>query len=116
VVRGQELGARLEHLQRELERAAQERQEFLREQESQHQRWRQCPGAERGREVGLGTKAFCGRYLGLEQRLEAELQAAETSKEEALMELKTRALQLEEELLQVRWGLKLVSAYLPTSL
>jgi hypothetical protein len=40
VVRGQELGARLEHLQRELERAAQERQEFLREQESQHQRWR----------------------------------------------------------------------------
>nr|XP_020018025.1 coiled-coil domain-containing protein 88B isoform X2 [Castor canadensis] len=81
VVRGQELGARLEHLQRELERAAQERQEFLREQESQHQ-----------------------RYLGLEQRLEAELQAAETSKEEALMELKTRALQLEEELLQLRRG------------
>ncbi|XP_017748445.1 PREDICTED: coiled-coil domain-containing protein 88B isoform X2 [Rhinopithecus bieti] len=81
VVRGKELGARLEHLQRELEHAALERQEFLREQESQHQ-----------------------RYQGLEQRLEAELQAAATSKEEALMELKTRALQLEEELFQLRQG------------
>uniref|UniRef100_A0A8C6RN13 Coiled-coil domain-containing protein 88B n=1 Tax=Nannospalax galili TaxID=1026970 RepID=A0A8C6RN13_NANGA len=79
VVRGQELGARLEHLQKELEQTALERQEFLREQESQHQ-----------------------RYRGLEQRLEAELQAAVTSKEEALMELKTRALQLEEELVQLR--------------
>nr|XP_054297151.1 coiled-coil domain-containing protein 88B isoform X1 [Pongo pygmaeus] len=81
VVRGKELGARLEHLQRELEQAALERREFLREQESQHQ-----------------------RYQGLEQRLEAELQAAATSKEEALMELKTRALQLEEELFQLRQG------------
>uniref|UniRef100_A0A2K5PNB5 Coiled-coil domain containing 88B n=1 Tax=Cebus imitator TaxID=2715852 RepID=A0A2K5PNB5_CEBIM len=81
VVRGKELGARLEQLQRELEQAALERQEFLREQESQHQ-----------------------RYQGLEQRLEAELQAAATSKEEALMELKTRALQLEEELFQLRQG------------
>ncbi|XP_052617287.1 coiled-coil domain-containing protein 88B isoform X1 [Peromyscus californicus insignis] len=79
VVRGQELGARLEHLQRELEQAALERQEFLREQESQHQ-----------------------RYQGLEQRLEAELRAASTSKEEALMELKARALKLEEELIQLR--------------
>ncbi|KAL2805807.1 coiled-coil domain-containing protein 88B precursor, partial [Daubentonia madagascariensis] len=81
VVRGKELGARLEHLQHELEQAALERQEFLREQESQNQ-----------------------RYQGLEQRLEAELQAAATSKEEALMELKTRALQLEEELFQLRQG------------
>ncbi|XP_004437611.1 PREDICTED: coiled-coil domain-containing protein 88B [Ceratotherium simum simum] len=81
VVRGQELGARLERLQSELEQAALERQEFLREQEFQHQ-----------------------RYQGLEQRLEAELQAAATSKEEALMELKTRALQLEEELFQLRQG------------
>ncbi|XP_075829426.1 coiled-coil domain-containing protein 88B isoform X2 [Microtus pennsylvanicus] len=79
MVRGQELGARLEHLQRELEKAALERQEFLREQESQHQ-----------------------RYQGLEQRLEAELQAATTSKEEALMELKARSLKLEEELIQLR--------------
>ncbi|XP_036059046.1 coiled-coil domain-containing protein 88B [Onychomys torridus] len=79
VIRGQELGARLEHLQRELEQAALERQEFLREQESQHQ-----------------------RYQGLEQRLEAELRAASTSKEEALMELKARALKLEEELIQLR--------------
>ncbi|XP_008565674.1 PREDICTED: coiled-coil domain-containing protein 88B [Galeopterus variegatus] len=79
VLRGKELGARLEHLQHELERAALERQEFLREQESQHQ-----------------------RYQGLEKRLEAELQAAATSKEEALMELKTRALQLEEELFKLR--------------
>ncbi|XP_055096893.2 coiled-coil domain-containing protein 88B isoform X3 [Symphalangus syndactylus] len=81
VVRGEELGARLEHLQRELEQVALERQEFLREQESQHQ-----------------------RYQDLEQRLEAELQAAATSKEEALMELKTRALKLEEELFQLRQG------------
>lgn len=44
MVRGQELGARLEHLQRELEQAALERQEFLREQESQHQRWAQWLG------------------------------------------------------------------------
>lgn len=38
-MRGQQLGARLEHLERELEQAALERQEFLREQESQQQRW-----------------------------------------------------------------------------
>ncbi|CAO2584482.1 Coiled-coil domain-containing protein 88B [Lemmus lemmus] len=79
MVRGQELGTRLEHLQQELEQAALERQEFLREQESQHQ-----------------------RYQGLEERLEAELRAATTSKEEALMELKARALKLEEELIQLR--------------
>ncbi|XP_066893610.1 coiled-coil domain-containing protein 88B isoform X2 [Kogia breviceps] len=79
--RGQELGARLEHLQSELERAALEHQEFLREQEFQHQ-----------------------RYQGLEQRLEAELQVAATSKEEALLALKKRALQLEEELFQLRQG------------
>ncbi|XP_061262752.1 coiled-coil domain-containing protein 88B [Bos javanicus] len=81
VVRGRELGARLERLQNELERAALERQEFLREQEFQHQ-----------------------RYQGLEQRLEAELQAAATSKEEALMELRKRALQLEDELFKLRQG------------
>ncbi|XP_013976814.2 coiled-coil domain-containing protein 88B isoform X2 [Canis lupus familiaris] len=81
MVRGRELGARLEHLQSELEQAALERQEFLREQEFQHQ-----------------------RYQGLEQRLETELQAAAISKEEALKELKTRALQLEEELVQLRQG------------
>uniref|UniRef100_A0A4X1VCD9 Coiled-coil domain containing 88B n=1 Tax=Sus scrofa TaxID=9823 RepID=A0A4X1VCD9_PIG len=81
MVRGRELGARLERLQSELEQAARERQEFLREQEFQHQ-----------------------RYQGLEQRLEAELQAAATSKEEALMALKKRALQLEEELSQLRQG------------
>ncbi|XP_022447323.1 coiled-coil domain-containing protein 88B isoform X1 [Delphinapterus leucas] len=80
-VRGQELGARLEHLQSELERAALEHQEFLREQEVQHQ-----------------------RYQGLEQRLEAELQVAATSKEEALLALKKRALLLEEELFQLRQG------------
>ncbi|XP_021007470.1 coiled-coil domain-containing protein 88B [Mus caroli] len=79
VVRGQELGDRLEHLQEELQQAALERQKFLQEQENQHQ-----------------------RYQHLEQRLEAELQAASTSKEEALMELKARALQLEEELIQLR--------------
>ncbi|XP_072614414.1 coiled-coil domain-containing protein 88B isoform X3 [Vulpes vulpes] len=77
MVRGRELGARLEHLQSELEQAALERQEFLREQEFQHQ-----------------------RYQGLEQQLETELKAAAISKEEALRELKTRALQLEEELVQ----------------
>ncbi|XP_039716225.1 coiled-coil domain-containing protein 88B isoform X2 [Pteropus medius] len=81
VVRGQELGARLEQLQTELEQAALERQEFLQEQEFQHQ-----------------------RYQSLEKLLEAELQAAATSKEEALMELKKRALQLEEELYQLRQG------------
>ncbi|XP_047375290.1 coiled-coil domain-containing protein 88B [Sciurus carolinensis] len=81
MARGRELGARLEHLQQDLERAALERQEFLQEQENQQQ-----------------------RYRGLEQRLEAELQAAATSKEEALMELKNRALQLEEELFQLRQG------------
>ncbi|XP_037002299.2 coiled-coil domain-containing protein 88B isoform X1 [Artibeus jamaicensis] len=81
VVRGQELGARLERLQNELEQATLERQEFLREQELQHQ-----------------------RYEGLEQRLKTELQAVATSKEEALMELKKRALQLEEELFQLRQG------------
>ncbi|KAM6160513.1 coiled-coil domain-containing protein 88B [Erethizon dorsatum] len=81
MARGQELGYRLEHLQQELEQAAQERQKFLQEQENQQQ-----------------------RYRGLEQRLEAELQAAATSKEEALMELKSRALKLEEELLQLRQG------------
>ncbi|KAG8522669.1 LOW QUALITY PROTEIN: Coiled-coil domain-containing protein 88B [Galemys pyrenaicus] len=81
VQRGQELGARLERLQGELEQAALERQQFLRQQESQQE-----------------------RYQSLEQRLEAELRAAATSKEEALRELKTRALQLEEELLQLRQG------------
>ncbi|XP_058518841.1 coiled-coil domain-containing protein 88B [Ochotona princeps] len=81
VVRGQELGTRLENLQRELSQAALQRQEFLREQENQQQ-----------------------RYQGLEQRLEAELQAAATSKEEALMKLKARALRLEEELFQLRQG------------
>ncbi|VFV34815.1 Hypothetical predicted protein, partial [Lynx pardinus] len=80
-LRGQELGARLEHLQSELEQAGLERQAFLREQEIQQQ-----------------------RYQGLEQRLEAELQAAATSKEEALRELKMRALQLEQELVQLRQG------------
>ena len=64
-----------------------------------------CP---RGREGqartwgGLGAKTSPGRYQGLEQRLEAELQVAATSKEEALMALKKRALQLEQELFQVR--------------
>ncbi|XP_064143935.1 coiled-coil domain-containing protein 88B isoform X2 [Loxodonta africana] len=81
VVRGQELGARLECLQRELEQAALERQEWLREQECQNQ-----------------------RYQGLEQRLEAELQVAAASKEEALLELKARAQHLEEELFQLRQG------------
>lgn len=50
----------------------------------------------------LGANASAGRYQGLEQRLQAELQAAATSKEEALRGLKDRALQLEEELFQVR--------------
>lgn len=49
MVRGRELGARLERLQNELERAALERKEFLREQEFQHQRWSTLQGAERGR-------------------------------------------------------------------
>ncbi|XP_021497978.2 coiled-coil domain-containing protein 88B isoform X1 [Meriones unguiculatus] len=79
VVRGQQLGARLEHLQRELEQAALERQEFFREQESQNQ-----------------------RYQDLEHRMEAELQAAAISKEEALMEIKAKTLKLEEELIQLR--------------
>nr|XP_013006182.1 coiled-coil domain-containing protein 88B isoform X1 [Cavia porcellus] len=79
--RGLELGSRLEHLQQELEQAAQERLKFLQEQENQQQ-----------------------RYQGLEQRLETELQAVATSKEAALMELKSRALKLEEELLQLRQG------------
>ena len=48
-MRGRELGARLERLQNELERAALERQEFLREQEFQHQRWGTLQGAEKGR-------------------------------------------------------------------
>lgn len=39
MVRGQELGTRLECLQKELEHAALERQEFLREQKFQHERW-----------------------------------------------------------------------------
>ena len=49
VVRCRELGARLERLQNERERAALERQEFLREQEFQHQRWGTLQGAEKGR-------------------------------------------------------------------
>ncbi|XP_036273211.1 coiled-coil domain-containing protein 88B [Pipistrellus kuhlii] len=81
VVRGQELGARLERLQKELEQASQERQEFLREKEFQQQ-----------------------RYQGLEQRMKTELQAAATSKEEALRKLKARAQKLEEELSQLRQG------------
>lgn len=58
-------------------------------------------GQGRARQWGLGAKACVVRYRGLEQRLEAELQAAATSKEEALMKLKARALRLEEELFQV---------------
>ncbi|XP_066107994.1 coiled-coil domain-containing protein 88B [Saccopteryx bilineata] len=81
MVRGQELGARLERLQRELEQATLERQEFLREREFQHQ-----------------------RYQGLEQQLKTELQAVTTGKEEAMMELKARALRLEEELFRLRQG------------
>lgn len=104
-MRGQELGARLEHLQSELEQAGVERQAFLREQEIQQQRWGHRPGGREGR-AGLGEgwvpRLLPGRYQGLEQRLEAELQAAATSKEEALRELKMRALQLEQELVQVR--------------
>lgn len=60
------------------------------------------PRGSEGQGGGLVAKASPGRYQGLEQRLEAELQAAATSKEEALMKLKSRALKLEEELLQVR--------------
>lgn len=109
VIRGRELGARLEHLQQDLERAALERQEFLQEQENQQQRWggtggRGHAGHGGGQSGGAGCQAFSCRYRGLEQRLEAELQAAATSKEEALVELKNRALQLEEELFQVRPG------------
>lgn len=48
MVRGQELGSRLEHLQSELKQAALERQEFLREQEFQHQRWGVAPGQREG--------------------------------------------------------------------
>ncbi|XP_076971964.1 coiled-coil domain-containing protein 88B isoform X2 [Tamandua tetradactyla] len=81
VVRSQELGSRLEGLQRELEQASLERQEWQLEQESQQQ-----------------------RYRNLEQRLEAERQAAEISKEEALAALRLKAQQLEEELLQLRQG------------
>lgn len=44
MMRGRELGARLEHLQQDLERAALERQEFLQEQENQQQRWGWRPG------------------------------------------------------------------------
>lgn len=51
---------------------------------------------------GAGANTSPGRYQGLEQQLETELKAAAISKEEALRELKTRALQLEEELVQVR--------------
>lgn len=64
-----------------------------------------CPGGREGQVKiwgGLGAKTSPGRYQGLEQRLEAELQAAATSKEEALMELRKRALQLEDELFKVR--------------
>lgn len=39
MLRGQELGARLERLQDELEQATLERQEFLQQQACQHQRW-----------------------------------------------------------------------------
>lgn len=49
-------------------------------------------------------KLLLTRYQGLEQRMKTELQAAATSKEEALRELKKRALQLEEELFQVQLG------------
>lgn len=70
------------------------------------------PEGQRGPGKGWGRgddTAASGRYQSLEKLLEAELQAAATSKEEALMELKKRALQLEEELYQVRlppasWG------------
>lgn len=64
--------------------------------------WPQGREGAAGTGGGVGATASPDRYQGLEQRLEAELQAAATSKEEALRELKTRALQLEEELVQVR--------------
>lgn len=48
MARGQELGARLERLQSELEQAALERQEFLQKQEFQHQRWGCCPRVRAG--------------------------------------------------------------------
>lgn len=107
MLRGQELGARLERLQKELEQAAQERQEFLREKEFQQQRWGRRPrGRARQAEArgGVDAEASPGRYRGLEQRMKTELQAAATSKEEALRKLKARAQKLEEELSQVRPG------------
>lgn len=57
MVRGRELGARLEHLQSELEQAALERQEFLREQEFQHQRWVFSKGQSQAQQ-GLG-RGWC---------------------------------------------------------
>lgn len=54
MVRGQKLGDRLEHLQQELEQAALERQKFLQEQESQHQRWAWWLGVWRDRELRAG--------------------------------------------------------------
>lgn len=54
MVRGQELGARLEQLQSELEQAALERQEFLQEQEFQHQRCTALPEGQRGPGKGWG--------------------------------------------------------------
>lgn len=58
MVRGQELGDRLEYLHRELEQAALERQKFLQERESQHQRWAQWLGAGRDREVRAACEGF----------------------------------------------------------
>lgn len=52
MVRSQELGVRLEHLQRELEQATLERQEFLREKEFQQKRWGR---GSRGRERQAGA-------------------------------------------------------------
>lgn len=54
------------------------------------------------RNKGWVLKVSPVRYQGLERRLEAELQAAATSKEEALMKLKAQSLKLEEELSQVK--------------
>lgn len=71
-------------------------------------------GGQAGAWGDMGAEASPGRYQGLEQRLEAELRAAATSKEEALMELKSRALQLEEELFQVRLSLGAVPALPPS--
>lgn len=53
MLRGQELGARLEQLQGELAQAALERREFQREQEIQQQRWGCRP---RGREGRAGLR------------------------------------------------------------